>query len=834
MARLALAALACAAALSTAVAKLPAVCLDQGNNAASGEFNAGKLSMSDSMACKSIQAAKDTVSYVTVEIDQTALDQAGAAPMLEVAFWNVRGQYSDPAFEKGATNKPVVVGAFYALTNLCAGKYHFVVNSKGWGGGNLDQLVVAGVVWRLRDSNKPEAVPTVSVGSPATISNSWFPAAGRQVQANVAGQRWADLHYMLKAATVSASADALLFNPDAPANAIANIAVVAPGGATWGGASTFNITKEQAGSSTTASIKYDWYDGVFDYAPGSPSQAGPTSITLTANTADNAIRFDGGSQYRMENVGPFVDVTISLDRAEEFPHLTTDSVALHNPSISVKASYKIYMIETTDPLVYEMGATASMATGNNLFTGGDKVVLGSDGVSVSAFLATPGTAQSNSAGTFASANGVIPSHMASFYTAGSKLGNGKATPANLPVQWTGSTKLTRPYIAFVRVAHSTTCGDYPVVSATVTMGSFSAQGECASNYDCAGPSGTHPSQDRAKYSANGDASRFSSCYMTVNTTGFGTSKPYSKCFECAPAGNPNFECNENQFCWTDPGTCTFDSNEYVCDVEASMWMGICRNKSSEVLGSRCRTVATGTVAGASRSNDPTTGTGAVTPSSLGAAFLSDKALNGFAPGAGFCGEVRVFNESNTQLTFNGNDNVQFGVNGTARSILWTGSCVQGICMECTPSPGGGYDGDSGRQCVNGRLVDTVFIDGTARTLTSNTMASATAVGAGVLVVLAFLQLVSMQNDSNRHRELFGEGPMGCLTVLFAMLFQWMCCCKRSSDRTVMAPFKTLSADGGKVGSAAGTTSPSAATPLTAGSVTNPLEGKQAQDWGTRA
>ena len=67
------------------MAKLPAVCLDQGNNAASGEFNAGKLSMSDSMACKSIQAAKDTVSYVTVEIDQTALDQAGAAPMLEVS-----------------------------------------------------------------------------------------------------------------------------------------------------------------------------------------------------------------------------------------------------------------------------------------------------------------------------------------------------------------------------------------------------------------------------------------------------------------------------------------------------------------------------------------------------------------------------------------------------------------------------------------------------------------------------------------------------------------------------------------------------------------------------
>ena len=77
--------------------------------------------------------------------------------------------------------------------------------------------------------------------------------------------------------------------------------------------------------------------------------------------------------------------------------------------------------------------------------------------------------------------------------------------------------------------------------------------------------------------------------------------------------------------------------------------------------------------------------------------------------------------------------------------------------------------------------------------------------------------------------------MTVVQVLKAVTYEWMCCLKGESDRARAARYVGKPAAGVSVATPpAGATS---VTPLTGhvatGATVNPLDGKQAQDWGAR-
>ena len=750
------------------------------------------------------------------------------------AQWGDAGnQYPYWSVKVGANNTPVVVSTATAYTGslICPGKFRLVVNANGWTGGNtLDQEITAGVVWRFFDASKPQGTASVSLGGSVTIADRWFPSSQTELTAKISGQAWADQRYMLKALTVSAAGDALLFDPAATTDTLVELSVSAVNGGTFGGASLSNTTVE-AVSPGVAKVKRDWYDGVVDYtvpSPGGSVTNGDVVITVVSGTpANEPIQFDGGSAYPIALMGPLVDVTVSLERAQEFPSIGSARITLKDATGAPEERSAVFMAKISDPLVYQVSALASSITGRNNNTGLDTVALKADAISVGVLITSPSASQSTGPGLFVAAAPAMPK-FATLYTVGSGFDKGSARRDSLPLQWAGSNGLVRPTVVFFRFTRGPLCGSFKEITGTVRLATLSAKGECSSHYDCSANEGAHPSQERAVLSANNDPTRFSTCYLTAKITGFGTSQLATKCSECVPAASSvvaraSSECRPGQFCFVDDGVCTANpGGTYLCDPEAATFTGVCRNKSTQVLGQRCRTVLRGAVT--SPSGAPGVGSATSDPVSLGAVFDGDVAQGGFAPGGGFCGEVRAYNETNVGLTYAAAPSVQFKIGGTMRTLLWEGACVMGRCLECNPGPGPSDTGD-GKSCVNGRFVEAVTLDGTARTVLFDARASAAATAAAFIALLLALQLCSMQNASNRHRELFGESPMGVMEVLFAGLYRWMCCCKTPSPRAKIGPYARM----------AGVTAPAAHSPTggSTGSVVNPLEGKGAEEWGTR-
>jgi len=72
----------------------------------------------------------------------------------------------------------------------------------------------------------------------------------------------------------------------------------------------------------------------------------------------------------------------------------------------------------------------------------------------------------------------------------------------------------------------------------------------------------------------------------------------------------------------------------------------------------------------------------------------------------------------------------------ARTKLWTGACINFVCVECTSTPCTGW------QCLNNQLVPAISVDFTGRTYTKNVIAG-TLLGATFMVIL--LQLCTVAN-----------------------------------------------------------------------------------------
>lgn len=774
---------------------------------------------------------------------------------LTTSAWNV--QAGNPA-----TPVTVTVATTLEIASPCEGIYTIIISARGANGANaLNQPSTAGVLWRLvGTAYKPSAVLSGMTAS-SSVVNEFYPLQGSvfgSLDYELVGHNWATYRYMLKSFQTTITGPRWALAPLIPADTsrvrdTLSVSVAAEDGSTWGASTpwiktdpgtdiaTFTTTYNLSATNTLTPLQAQ-----FSYTPGGTTGAGRVEVTVSSTNEANLINVD--AQYSWRAVGPFVDLTVQVTDATEYPTLTSANVML-TPNGTFYEESAVYMLKTTDPLVYQMGATVSGVTAPLRFANPLTIVpVANSHISTTYLLANPGTAQSVAEGGFAVATPTVPTHMTSYWTPSIVPGAGAATRAALPVQWSGSNGLVRPYYTFVQFSGAPCAGTnnanaHIYYSATVAADLRTAMVECASHYDCAGQPGTHPSQDRAQFSANGDANRFSTCYLHYDATGYGVSKPSTRCMECAPVDATNtgndLECNEGQFCWTDYGLCSITgTSNYVCDTEANSWIGSCRNKSTQVLGHKCRTVETARVTNVAPAGTPSLASADNTPASLGATFRSLTARNGFAPGAGFCGEVRYVNESGMTLTSAGAANPEFRTNGTARTILWTGSCVAGRCMECNPST---YPSDSvnsrGKTCVNGRWLAPITIDGTARTIVYSATGSAAGVTAAFVVILFLIALCAMQNAGNRHRELYGEKPMSLLDIVKAVTYEWMCCCKGETDRARVARYSD------KPG-AYGTSSPASAAgatpaaPLTGRpapvATVNPLEGKQAQDWGTHA
>lgn len=703
-----------------------------------------------------------------------------------------------------------VVGLF-ARISPCAGRYSVILNAKGNGNTPLDAPVSAGVLWRLVDATAdPLAGLNVSLARPVTVTNRFVPGPRSPLSMPIADQEWADLRYMLNSAVFSVKGNANLLNvrqDKAPAKLV-NLVVGAMGADTsfFGDPNVRNVSVTVDNNGGT--LQFKWERGAFMYRPSTTTVV-DVPIAMQIQAQSN-VHFLAGSRYEFKNFGPFADLTLNIEKAMPFPELTaanpTMTVQLNTGS-NLEANQQVIMVKLRDPLVYELGLEAENVRGDNVNQGGRTDKLSPSSILFRSLYARPTQRQDITDNSFPSSSPFVVNHMTSFYTSSTRVGRGSVSVASLPVQWAGKSGLSRPYVYFFRAKNGASCDGafpYPVVSATVRLVNATAMGECASHYDCTAPQGQHPSSaaDRVRFSANGDASRFSSCYLVPNVTGYGYySRPVTKCFECAPGvvssttfGNAeSYSCRENQFCYTDDGLCQDGGKLFVCDKESNDWVGTCRNKSWAVLGQRCRSVDGGRVTAANPNPAPGTGSATSTPDSLGMVMDGPFSEQGYAPGAGFCGEARTYNLSAASLVHPTTANPQFNLNGTVRKILWEGYCSNGICHECdtsqTPFAGGSLP--SGKVCTNGRLLMPAFVDSTVRTLTINSAASATVALCFFILILIMITLVSMQNDANRHRELFGETHLSLLQVAWAVLVEWMPCCKSESPRARLAVFRTM-------------------------------------------
>lgn len=294
----------------------------------------------------------------------------------------------------------------------------------------------------------------------------------------------------------------------------------------------------------------------------------------------------------------------------------------------------------------------------------------------------------------------------------------------------------------------------------------SLEGECASYEDCVKDRKTdHPSKLRAKDSDNNDATRFSRCGVAPAGVP-GHIVPETRCYEC----ETDSDCGEGQYCqFNDMGMCTADGvGTYMCDQEAFTTAGLCKDKAKDILGKKCRVDTAEEFSSSSNL--------------LNTEVIDGAQRNKWAPAYGYCGYARFYNESGSNGEYLGNGYV-FSQKGGVRAIHWEGKCFNGVCQECLD---GEPSGVSGRVCLNGKLMNTITVDQTLRTLQHNTVGGAIVAGICVFVFYMFCFGINMMNDANKHRENYGQGPMTTCDVMTSMVCCLPCCQKYSKRVDISA------------------------------------------------
>jgi len=325
-----------------------------------------------------------------------------------------------------------------------------------------------------------------------------------------------------------------------------------------------------------------------------------------------------------------------------------------------------------------------------------------------------------------------------------------------------------------------TCGSNNVRISTAKFTTISSFDQCRSYTDCAVDRASNPNKAQEKDSANADAGRFSTCLLTARVGVNYLNLPSSKCVECTSDNH----CKGGQYCHLDAGICNSASGnaKYYCDAESAKFLGMCREKSADVLGKTCRTsftpngngFATTPVLAAAGGTFPTvatvsSGTAAgqpTAPVSSGIAMQGDAKNDKMAKGGfGVCGEYRYGVGSDpSPLATSSESNIRFA--------LWTGYCDQDrVCVECVP----GSTDLSGKVCLNGKTFSSMDVDGTVRTFAQNTAAGGILGTTSMIILLVCMWASYMFTEARRARHQMGMPAMTCIECLF-------CCCGTWSEK----------------------------------------------------
>lgn len=263
----------------------------------------------------------------------------------------------------------------------------------------------------------------------------------------------------------------------------------------------------------------------------------------------------------------------------------------------------------------------------------------------------------------------------------------------------------------------------PALNITFTLQYDALEGECMDYTDCYTDSDGHPSL-RTSVSSTGNTQRMLRCAAMPKRSDPMISE--SRCMECFA----DCDCPGGSYCHADNGICLNNGVAYVCDADSHRNAGICRPKdiANEIINKPCRAESANTYDALSSGQTRTLGSAAVLVSEGNRDDRSDGIT-----GAGFCGQARYYNTSNVDGT---DDNIVRA--GVARTILWTGECVNDICQECND---GSTPCSGDKTCIRGLLRDTIVVDGTIRTFTSNTVAGTALAGVMMIIVVQIIFVV---------------------------------------------------------------------------------------------
>lgn len=285
----------------------------------------------------------------------------------------------------------------------------------------------------------------------------------------------------------------------------------------------------------------------------------------------------------------------------------------------------------------------------------------------------------------------------------------------------------------------------PALNVTFTLDYQSIEGECMDYTDCYVDGDDHPSL-RTSFSSTGNTNKMIQCVGMPKRSNPDLIE--SRCMECTS----DCHCPGGSYCHRDNGVCNDGVRNYLCDGDSHRMAGVCKVKDAakEIIGKPCRVDRGGTygiVQSRYRTvNNPSTAL-------IVSEGTADDRSDGIT-GGGFCGEARYYNSSNVDFTLN---NVKRS--GAARVVLWDGQCVSGVCQECSDgevqcaSSQTGNGGD--KTCIRGRLRDTIIVDQTIRTFTSNTVAGTALSGVMMIIVVQIIFVVYFvveRGDAHRQEE----------------------------------------------------------------------------------
>ena len=325
------------------------------------------------------------------------------------------------------------------------------------------------------------------------------------------------------------------------------------------------------------------------------------------------------------------------------------------------------------------------------------------------------------------------------------------------------------------------CGSNNLTIGAVRWRQSSAHGQCGTASACLVDShNDHPAKDvQMKESDNSEEidayTRFANCQV-VPTAWRGLRIPSTRCVECM-ADN---QCPDGQFCWLDDGLCDGNPgsypNWYTCDTPSANRRGVCREKSSDVVGKACapgvayRTPAGSLKPGLAPGVSGYTGANLVVQGNPGDSDFAEGTLGG-------CGEYRFYNASpplGAVLALAGSaaadgSGAYLSVEGRVRTALWEGVCVNHKCMECMPGEAAAAaaagTNTPGKVCLNGRVYEAVDVDGTLNTGRYNAEVGSSAALLTLFLVLALVFAAYTCQEAQRWRRSHQRTPLTCVDWL---------------------------------------------------------------------